>query len=120
MEKGPQDWTLFLFSSTKSFRRPSGHILLPVWKSSEEEITAQRGSTEHIRFSCQSAKGQPEWGSSSLFHCQTLSTPSLPNSILAIRLSKVIGKLVRSFQSTFIPGRQLADGAVLAGEILAE
>ena len=39
--------------------------------------------------------------------------------VLASRLHEVINDLVGPFQSTFIPGRQLVDSIVVAGEIVA-
>ena len=39
--------------------------------------------------------------------------------VLANRLKEVIGKFIGPFQYAFIPGRQLSDSAVMAGEILA-
>ena len=47
------------------------------------------------------------------------STYLIVAKVLANRLKEVIGKLIGPFQYAFIPGRQLSDSAIMAGEILA-
>ncbi|XP_026410545.1 uncharacterized protein LOC113305757 [Papaver somniferum] len=42
--------------------------------------------------------------------------PGFTNSVLANRLKKVMHKLVSEFQGTFIKGKQILDGALIAGE----